>query len=121
MRAMSVPLPTKEEYLGKKGDPATISAPDLFKWLTTRSGERGWREVNPTTGSGLSTLLAHVNAGKPAIAADAGHVVVIRPGQSPSRVNDLRVAQAGASNRFDMSITESGYGSSFKPRFFIHD
>lgn len=120
-RAMGVPLPTKEELLGRKDDPATVGAADLNNWFITRSGEQGWREVNPSTLEGLRILQEHVNAGKPAFAMDEGHIAVIRPGQDATSVGDLRIAQAGAHNQNDVRLGDAGLGSTFKPRFFIHD
>jgi hypothetical protein len=67
-------------------------------------------------------LADHVNAGKPALASDPGHIAVIRPNQSnvPS-VADLRIAQAGAHNLNDIRLGDAGLGSTFDPRYFIHD
>lgn len=115
MRAMGVPLPTKSA-----SDQATVGATALYNWL--RAGN-GWRQINPTTSQGLRDLITHVNAGKPALAADAGHVAVIRPGQSTSitRVHDLLIAQAGATNTNSGRLGALGYGTSFRPVFFIRD
>ncbi len=126
-RAMGSPLPTKQEYTGSGVDKATINADNLFNWFTgsnsgktTTSIQRGWREVNATTADGLNQLVAHVNAGKLAIATIPGHIAVIRPGQGTvTRFSDLRVAQAGGTNNSNIALSQ-GFGSS-TPRFFIHD
>lgn len=118
MRAMGAPLPTKAD-MGKVGDRATLAAQPLHTWLTTSSSERGWREVDPSTPEGLKELVAHANAGKPAIASSTGHVAVIRPDQSAQSAADLRIAQAGAQNRNDIPLS-TGFGGE-KPRYFIHD
>ncbi len=120
-RAMGVPLPTKAEFLGRTGDPATVGAADLHRWFTTRSSMQGWREVDPNTPDGLRLLQEQVNAGRPAFAVDPGHIAVIRPGQKAASVADLHIAQAGAHNLNDVRLGDAGLGSAFKPRYFIHD
>ena len=118
MRAMGIPLPTKEEYLKIKGDHATVGAADLYRWLTKDSANSGWIHVDPSRPEDLRRLVNHVNAGKPALAADAGHVAVIRPGQPAiTQVGELHIAQAGANNKNDLSLKEL----SFTPDFYIHD
>jgi len=120
-RAMGAPLPTKAE-MGIKDDPATIAAQPLNDWLIHRGSERGWRAIDPSNPDGLGALVEHVNAGKPALASDPGHVAVIRPNQSNvSSVADLRIAQAGARNLNDVRLGDAGLNSTFKPRYFIHD
>lgn len=121
-RAMGVPLPTKAEQ-GVKGDPAPLAAEPLYRWLINQSHERGWREVDPTTPHGLRVLLEHVNAGKPALATDPGHIAVIRPNQGNNvlSVKDIRIAQAGAQNVNDIRLGDAGLGTTFNPRYFVHD
>lgn len=120
-RAMGVPLPTKAD-LGIKGDQATIGAEPLYKWFTERSSGRGWREVTPATSDGLQTLVNHVKAGKPVLAADSGHVAIIRPNQAAVHaVADLHIAQAGAHNLNDVRLGDAGLGTRFNPRYFVHD
>jgi hypothetical protein len=120
-RALGAPLPTKAE-MGIKGDPATIAAQPLNDWLTNHGGERGWRGLDPSNPDDLRALVEHVNAGKPALASDPGHIAVIRPNQSNvSSVADLRIAQAGAHNLNDIRLGDAGLGSTFDPRYFIHD
>lgn len=122
MRAMGVPLPTKTELgTGVPGDRATVNATDLNRWLTTQASAHGWREVDPSTPEGFRLLKEHVNAGKPALASDPGHVAVIRPGQHGDSVADLRIAQAGGMNINDVRLGNAGLGSSFRPRYFIHE
>lgn len=122
MRVMGVPLPTKTELgTGVPGDRATVNAADLNRWLTTQASAHGWREVDPSTPEGLRLLKEHVNAGKPALASDPGHVAVIRPGQQGDSVADLRIAQAGGMNINDVRLGNAGLGSSFRPRYFIHE
>lgn len=121
MRAMGVPLPTKRECYGYNDD-ATIGAQALHAWLNR--SDSGWRRTYPTSQSDLQTLIAHVNAGRPALASDPGHVAVIRPGQpNVGSVRDLHIAQAGASGRCrnDITLGEAGYGSVFNPSFFVRD
>ncbi len=120
-RAMGVPLPTKSEFLGTKGDPATVAAADLHRWFATQSVTQGWREVDPSTPAGMQLLQDHVNAGRPAMAVDPGHIAVIRPGQQAGTPADLRIAQAGAHNLDDVPLGDVGLGSAFNPKFFIHD
>jgi uncharacterized protein YukE len=120
VRAMGAPLPTKADLGISKGDRATVGTQALYRWLTTDAGAQGWREVNPNTPEGLRLLQDHVNAGKPALAADEGHVAVIRPGQQANSVADLRIAQAGARNLNNVRLGDAGLGSAFKPRYFIH-
>lgn len=131
MRAMGVPLPTKGNLgRGASGsintDPMTANASDLHKFLTgqlTSSDPttRGWREIYATTADGLRQLITHVNAGKPAVASNSGHIAVVRPGQgNVSGWRDLRGAQAGARNFLNDTLG-SGFGSSPTPRFFVRD
>lgn len=120
-RAMGVPLPTKAELLGIKGDPATVGAADLHRWFTTQAASHGWREVDADTPEGLRLLQEHVNAGRPAVAVDPGHIAVVRPEQNATTLADLRVAQAGAQNANDIRLGDVGLHRTFRPRFFIHD
>jgi len=120
MRAMGVPLPTKADLGINKRDRATVGTQALYRWLLTKAGAQGWREVNPNTSEGLRLLQEHVNAGKPALAADEGHVAVIRPGQRANSVADLRIAQAGARNLNNVRLGDAGLGRVFRPRFFIN-
>lgn len=130
MRAMSAPLPTKGELgVGASGsvktDPMTANATHLNDFLNGRrkssnSANSGWRLVDPSTPSGLNTLIAHVNAGKPAVASSSGHIAVIRPGQSNvTKWQDLLIAQAGAKLFLSGRLSE-GFGS-IRPQFFLHD
>lgn len=130
MRAMGVPLPTKGNLgRGASGstntDPMTANASDLHKFLTGQINSsdpatRGWREINANTVDGLRALIAHVNAGKPAVASSTGHIAVVRPGQANvTNWKDLREAQAGARNFLNDTI-RSGFGSE-TPRFFVRD
>jgi|GEM_PF-1188050 len=120
-RAMGVPLPTKAEWLGIKGDPATVAAADLHRWFTTRSSTQGWREVDPSTPDGLRLLQEHVNIGRPAMAVAPGHIAVVRPNPQAETMADLHVAQAGKYNLNDVRLGDAGLGASFNPRFFVHD
>jgi hypothetical protein len=114
MRAMGASLPTKREYSGGAlRDDATIGFPALYNWLNGQSN--GWRKVAL---SNWSQVVAHVNAGKPALAVTTSHVAVIRPNQSNvSGWGQLRIAQAGASGRITNDTNLY-----FQPAFFvIHD
>lgn len=120
-RAMGVPLPTKAE-MGVNGDRATIGAEPLYHWLVEHGRERGWREVDPATPVGLQALIAHVDAGRPALVSDPGHVAVIRPEQTDVQVAaDLTIAQAGLNSLNQGRLGDAGLGSRFNPRYFIHD
>lgn len=131
MRAMGVPLPTKGNLgTGASGskytDRMTANASDLHRFLTgdqmmsSDPATRGWREISATTADGLRQLIAHVNAGKPAVASSAGHIAVVRPGQgNVSSWRDLLTAQAGLSNFLSGKLS-SGFGS-IQPRFFVRD
>ncbi len=123
MRAMNAPLPTKGQLgTGASGskwtDPMTANATDVNRWLSQSQG--GWRSINPTTASGLSQLIAWVNAGKPALASTPGHIAVIRPGQGNlSSWKNLTIAQAGAALFLSGPIWDRFAGQT--PQFFIHD
>jgi len=119
MRAMAAPLPTKGE-LYNKVDPMTANARDIHAALRRGWGE--WRQIDINNPNDRKLLLEHLRQGKPAVAADPGHIAVLRPDQpSIDHPADLRVAQAGASNANNLSLGEAGYGSVFQPDFFIHD
>jgi hypothetical protein len=131
MRAMNVPLPRKGDLGVGAGDsqwtdPMTANARNLNEFLngtrvSTDPANNGWRAINPTTADGLRQLIAHVEAGKPALASDTGHIAVIRPSQAGvTRWQDLRIAQAGALN-FMNDRLEAGFGVGRQPQFFIRD
>lgn len=115
MRAMGVPFPVKSG-----SDPATLAAAPLYKWLVAGNG---WTQVNPRTASGMATLINHVNAGKPALAATSGHVAVIRPQSTPSSYTYLYLAQAGATNSNSLLLRNAWTSSSSWPtiKFFIRN
>ena len=120
-RAMGAPLPTKAE-MGKAGDLATLGAQPLHTWLINQGAERGWQAIDPSQPDQLRRLIEHVNAGKPALASDAGHIAVIRPDQSASAsVADLHIAQAGGHNLNDVRLGDAGLETKFKPVYFIHE
>jgi uncharacterized protein YukE len=122
MRAMGVPLPMKMELGVAANDRATVGTQHLYNWLNSpQARERGWREIDPNKPEDLRLLKQHVNAGKPALAADPGHVVVVRPGQTAENVGDIRIAQAGARNINDIRLRDAGLGGPFRPRYYIHD
>jgi hypothetical protein len=136
MRAMGVPLPTKGNLGKGQGDPnatytdpMTAQAPllnDYFNlkllWVTsaTDKGKKSdWVEIKPTMDAELRRLIAHVNAGKPAVASDSGHIAVIRPNQPPvNGWQELIIAQAGASNFLSGPMKNNIY---WTPQFFIRD
>ncbi len=136
MRAMGAPLPTKGNLgLGqgdrdaKFSDPMTATAIMLnkylnqeYKWVTSEADPgvpSDWTEVAPTTKEGLERLIAHVNAGKPAIVSDPEHVAVMRPGQAPVQDwRDLVIAQAGSKNFLIVPLRDRFDGT---PQFFIHN
>jgi hypothetical protein len=136
MRAMGVPLPTKGNLgKGQGSDNATYTDPmtaqavllndylnKRIQWVTSAEDtglESDWSEVDPTTADGLQALIEHVNAGKPALVSDAGHIAVVRPNQpAVTRWEDLIIAQAGASNFLSGTLEGHFFGT---PQFFIHD
>jgi hypothetical protein len=136
MRAMGVPLPTKGNLGKGQGnpnaaftDPMTAQAPLLNDYLNrklpwvTAPHDKGvlsdWVEIRPTTETELNRLIAHVNAGKPALVSDSGHIAVIRPHQPAARNwQDLVIAQAGAANFLSGPLRGPFSGA---PQFFIHD
>jgi hypothetical protein len=136
MRAMGVPLPTKGNLGKGQGsdnaaytDPMTAQAVLLndylnrrINWVTSANDPgiaSDWTEVDPKTADGLQQLIDHVNAGKPALVSDAGHIAVIRPNQSNIvSWEDLIIAQAGASNFLSGALEGHFFGI---PQFFIHE
>lgn len=136
MRAMGVPLPTKGNLGKGQGsanatytDPMTAQAVLLndylnkkIKWVTSANDVgtlSDWEEVDPTQPEGLQQLINHVNAGKPALVSDDGHIAVIRPSQpSIQGWQDLIIAQAGATNFLYGVLNGHFFGT---PQFFIHD
>jgi hypothetical protein len=113
-RAMGHPFPKKSA-----SDPATIGFPALYNWFT--GGSSGWTKLDVSTASGMQKLIDHVNAGKMAVAVNKGHIAVIRPGQANgTKFSDLRIAQAGAKNNVNLSLS-GGFGSSPTPLIYIHD
>ncbi len=136
MRAMGVPLPTKGNLGKGQGDPnATYTDPmtaqasllsDYFNrrlpWVTSAADQgvlSDWAEIKPATQAELNRLNAHVNAGKPALVSDSGHIAVIRPDQPALQSwQDLIIAQAGAANFLFGPLKGHFTGT---PQFFIHD
>lgn len=113
LRAMGVPLPTKNELPGGYGTgDITVGTPRLVSWFRNphEGGVRGWRWIDRNNSGDLALLLNAVRQGFPAIAIappppnqTAGHIVVLRPDQdltslSASSIGDLVAAQAGAKN-----------------------
>jgi hypothetical protein len=136
MRAMGVPLPTKGNLGKGQGDPNAIYTDPMtaqasllndylnrkLSWVTSPADKgilSDWMEIKPTTQAELSRLIAHVNAGKPALVSDSGHIGVIRPDQPALQSwKDLIIAQAGASNFLSGALKGHFIGT---PQFFIHD
>ncbi|GAP15996.1 hypothetical protein LARV_03791 [Longilinea arvoryzae] len=128
MRSLGAALPTKGELgLGAAGhendDPMTANAASLNTWLLAGNG--GWRRIDPALPSDLDLLLAHVRAGKPALASRSDHIAVIRPDQfldslSADQIGQLRIAQAGAINDNNTSL-ENGFGTVDSVQIYIHD
>jgi hypothetical protein len=136
MRAMGVPLPTKGNLGQGQGDPnATYTDPMTAQsrllndylnrripWVASATDKgtlSDWVEIIPDTPAALNRLIAHVNAGKPALVSDAGHIAVVRPDQPALQSRqDLIIAQAGASNFLSGALRGHFTGT---PQFFIHD
>lgn len=127
MRAMGAPLPTKGEVgKGAAGsehtDRMTALAEDILAWLRTQ--QQGWRQINVNKEEDIKLLLQHVQAGKPAVAVNSGHIAVIRPDSfltsfTSEKIGDLLIAQAGAENRNRMTLRD-GFNS-VNVEIFIHD
>ncbi|MCM2374662.1 fibronectin type III domain-containing protein [Aporhodopirellula aestuarii] len=125
MRGMGANLPQKPN-----GDQMFQNANSMNLWLNSQSGRNaGWRAVDVTTQAGLAQVLAHVRAGRPALASleasrptAGGHIAVIRPDQPSTvrSVGDLRVAQAGDDNFANGTLTR-GFGGTRGVQVFIHD
>lgn len=111
MNAMGVPLPTKGDLgvghgSAKTTDPMPANASDTHAWLETQ--QDGWRKIDPNNPDDWEKLMAHVAAGKPALASHPEHIAVIRPDQPGSlgvgNVGGLHIAQAGAYNSNDTLV-----------------
>lgn len=141
MRAMQVPLPTKDDLGGVDGGGTlTAGAIRLNQWLNgnktwtsnySTGPQQGWRKINVNSQSDLDLLLSHVRAGKPALASTAspGHIAVVRPDQDLSRLTkdslgSLVLAQAGAKN-FNRGLLSDVDGWKYlgyqNVEFFIQD
>jgi len=136
MRAMGVPLPTKGNLGKGQGDPNAVYTDPMtaqagllndylnrgLPWVTSPTDKgimSDWVEIKPTTQTELSRLIAHVNAGKPALVSDSGHIAVIRPDQPALQSwQESIIAQAGASNFLHGPLKGHFIGT---PQFFIHD
>ncbi len=137
MRAMGAPLPTKGD-IGINGpdgnpDPMTANATSINSWLKNGNGD--WRKIDLNSTADRATLLAHVRAGKPAVAsapelfAGYGHIAVLRPDQVISNldtdnIGSLVVSQAGGSNynRANLSFVTGWSSRNFQGvDFFIHN
>lgn len=128
MRSLGAPLPTRGELgLGVSGheadDPTTADAASLNVWLLAGNG--GWTRIDPALQSDLDALLAHVRAGKPALASRSDHIAVIRPDQfmqalTPDLICELRIAQAGEKNNNNTSLA-AGFGSVDGVQIYIHE
>lgn len=83
-------------------------------------------KVDPRTPAGLNTLLAHVAAGKPALAATSDHIAFVRPNQpaglTPAKLGSLSIAQAGPAN-FTLGTLSQGWRASRLKEiaFFVHE
>jgi len=113
MRAMQVPLPTKDDLGGVDGGGSvTAGAQRLNSWLNGNKTwsssyptgpQQGWRKIDIYNQGDLDLLLSYVRAGKPALASTGDHIAVIRPDQEVSQLTkpnlgNLVIAQAGAKN-----------------------
>jgi hypothetical protein len=105
MNAMGVPLPTKGDLgvghgSAKTTDPMPANAPDTHAWLETQ--QVGWKKIDPNNPDDWAKLMAHVAAGKPALASHPEHIAVVRPDQpgglDVGDIGGLNIAQAGAYN-----------------------
>lgn len=129
MRAMGAPLPTKGDLgmghgASKNTDPMTATARQLFGWLEEERD--GWRRIDTSDPEDLRILAEHLRGGRPAVAADSGHIAVLRPEGVPealtvANLDELRIAQAGAVRMNDVVLNGAGYGTLFCPFFYIHD
>jgi len=98
-------------------DGEELGASKTFKWLNVTGKNYGWSETDD-----LQVLIKHVNTGRPAVAADDGHIVVIRPDQPETKsLNDLFIAQAGLYNFNKVRLGRVGLGKEFNPKFYIHE
>ncbi|MBN1921597.1 MAG: hypothetical protein JW892_10150 [Anaerolineae bacterium] len=121
-RAMGVPFPQKREFGMDPKDRATIGFPQLYDYFTSpnapvKAVDAGWQEVSA---SELGVLEDHLNRGKMAIVVNEGHVAVVSPGQQISNFDDIRIAQAGATNSNDLTLAQ-GFGKTTSPKIFIID
>jgi WXG100 family type VII secretion target len=135
LRAMDAPLPTKSEFLAfidpnpdvdpkPAPDPMTVNAANAHTALD--KGWGGWHHVDLNNPADLQTLHDYLQAGKPAVASDDGHIAVIRPDNLPEQLEvnnlkDLHIAQAGGYNYNDIALGDAGYGAAFNPDFYIHE
>jgi hypothetical protein len=139
LRNMLVSLPTKDDLGGiNGGGNITAGCAVLSQWFNGNKfwstayptgPEAGWIKINTSSQSDLNWLLAHVKAGKPAVAISGSpnHIVVLRPDQDVTQLNQwnlgqLVTAQAGAQNFVRGTLAQSwgSYGLS-SVQFFIHE
>lgn len=126
MNAMGAPLPTKGDLgvghgASKNTDLMPANAKDTFAWLEKE--QDGWKKLDPTNPSDWAVLVAHVAAGKPALASHPDHIAVIRPDQpgglAAGDTGGLHIAQAGAYNSND-TLIKSAFGNR-TVGIYIHD
>jgi hypothetical protein len=93
-----------------------LSASQLHDFFN-RGGYGGeWRAVNPSDASALANNGQVVVASSPAPAYGvSGHIAIVLPNSSES---NIRVAQAGAINGKNLSVSE-GFGSSINNTSFF--
>ncbi len=114
LEVLGVPIPRHNQPMyppvfNRQRRNKPLQADQLYDFFNSGGGGK-WRRVN------ASEAVRLANNGRVVIASSRpnfGHIAIVRPGSSGSNV---RIAQAGAKNGKDMSVTE-GFGS-YTPSYF---
>ncbi|MBD2121870.1 S8 family serine peptidase [Trichocoleus sp. FACHB-262] len=110
-------LMTKPHPLyGRQDHSKPISAEGLYSFFNRGGGsygDRWWGKWQRVSAADATTL---ANQGKAVVASYIGHIAVVIPGGSATNV---RIAQAGARNSRDMSVSE-GFGLQ-TPLYFVYE
>ena len=119
-RAMGAEIP---HWVDQQGRPAEVGARgawemdanDTHRWLENQGRSQGWRKVSAAEAQRMATT------GRPVVASwrnpgGIGHIAMVRPGEG-----QMQIAQAGARN-FNQGSLSRGFGNAARAtEFFVHD
>ncbi len=119
-KAMGAEIP---HWVDQQGRPAEVGARGAWemdanathRWLENQGRSQGWRKVSAAEAQRMA------NTGRPVVASwlnpgGIGHIAMVRPGEGA-----MQIAQAGARN-FNEGSLSRGFGNAARAtEFFVHD